>query len=92
MPESNQENRPLPRPASRTTLREMIDNRVAVVALLFLVTGVLGIPILWMNCRFSLTSKIVLSIVTTVYTAALFWGTWMAVRMALDAMAPVTLS
>ncbi len=48
-----------------------VQSRGAVFATLFLVTGVLGIPLLWMNQKFSNTERIVWSVIVTVYTAIL---------------------
>ena len=92
MADSDQQSESLPTAKQRVTLRDVVDSRLAVVLLLFLVMGVLGIPILWMNRRFSLGAKVALSIATTAYTAALVWGCWLAVRMAWDAIAPLVLS
>lgn len=66
-----------------TSLRAAIDNPYVVLALLFLVTGFLGLPVLWISRGFGLTSKIVLSIVVTIYTLLLIgctisviWWSW----------------
>ncbi|TWT82771.1 hypothetical protein CA13_42340 [Planctomycetes bacterium CA13] len=48
-------------------------SRGAVFAILFLVTGVLGIPLLWMNDKFSHAERIFWSIIVTLYTAALIY-------------------
>lgn len=52
-------------------LGELLQNRLAVLALLFLVTGCLGIPLLWVNKRFTTGQRVLWSIVVTLYTAAL---------------------
>jgi hypothetical protein len=74
---------PTPAPGHRGPLREAIDNPWAVLALLFLVTGFLGIPVLWMSRGFTTTMKVVLSIVVTAYTLLLIgctigvlWWAW----------------
>ena len=54
------------------TWRDGVDNPWIVLGLLFFVTGFLGIPLLWMSKGFSTLMKIVLSVVVTVYTFALF--------------------
>ena len=64
----------LPLPPSLT------HSRGAVLAILFLVTGAIGIPLLWMNPNFSTTERIVWSIVATIYTAILI-GIVVAVLM-----------
>lgn len=51
--------------------RDLIQSRSAVLALLFLVTGALGIPLLWMNRQFSNLERVVWSIIVTLYTIAL---------------------
>lgn len=58
-------------PASENLDSRLVQSRVAVLAMLFLVTGFLGIPLLWMNKSFSSTERIVWAIVVTIYTLAL---------------------
>ena len=58
---------------------EMVQSRAAVLAILFLVTGALGIPLLWMNQSFSNLERIVWSIIVTIYTVALIVIAWMIV-------------
>ena len=58
---------------------QMVQSRAAVLAILFLVTGALGIPLLWMNQKFSNPERILWSIVVTIYTVALIAITWMIV-------------
>ncbi len=53
------------------TAPEMFQSRGIVLAILFLVTGVLGIPLLWINRNFSTTERIVWTIIVTIYTTAL---------------------
>jgi len=51
----------------------MADNPVAVITLIFLVTGCLGIPVI-MICRgFSPSKKVFWSVVSVLYTAFLFF-------------------
>ena len=52
---------------------QLLHNRTAVLAMLFLVTGVLGVPLLWMNPNFSTTERILWAIVVTIYTAILIF-------------------
>ena len=54
-----------------------IDNPWVVLACLFLVFAILGIPLLWISKAFPTWAKVVLSIVVTVYTGLLFWGFWL---------------
>jgi cation transporter-like permease len=58
---------------------EMVQSRAAVLAILFLVTGALGIPLLWMNQSFSNLERILWSIIITIYTVALIVIAWMIV-------------
>lgn len=58
---------------------EMVQSRAAVLAILFLVTGFLGIPLLWMNQRFSTLERVVWSVIVTLYTVALIAVAWMIV-------------
>lgn len=64
---------PQPTPA-RTSWREAIDNPRVMIAVLFFVTAATGLPFLWMSRGFSLTSKIVLTILVLIWTALVFWA------------------
>ncbi|MGI9467653.1 MAG: hypothetical protein ACR2OA_11070 [Rubripirellula sp.] len=50
---------------------KLIQSKLAVLACLFLVTGFLGLPLLWMNRRFSTAERFLWAIVVTIYTLAL---------------------
>ncbi|MCO6457571.1 MAG: hypothetical protein J5I93_19900 [Pirellulaceae bacterium] len=52
----------------------LLDRPWVVLSLLFFVMAILGLPLLWKSRAFSLAAKIVLSIVVTLYTLALFAG------------------
>lgn len=86
-----------PRAAARTarkntamgSLREVVDNRWAMVFLLFCVMGCLGVPLLLISRGFSVPAKVLLSIAATAFTAALVWLAWFALRMAWTEMAPL---
>ena len=54
---------------------KVLQSRTAVLAILFFVTGALGIPLLWMNPKFSRIERIVWSIVVSLYTIVLVWIT-----------------
>lgn len=63
-------------PPERGTWREMVDNPWLVLATLFFVTAVLGLPLLWMSRAFSRGTKWTLSVIVVLYTAlllSLFW-------------------
>jgi hypothetical protein len=51
--------------------KDFLQNRGAVLAILFLVTGVLGLPLLWINRKFSNVERVLWSIIVTLYTVAL---------------------
>ena len=50
---------------------KLIQSKLAVLACLFLVTGFLGLPLLWMNRGFSTAERLLWAIVVTIYTLAL---------------------
>lgn len=50
---------------------ELIQSKGAVLAMLFLVTGAIGIPVLWINPNFSKTERVIWSLVVATYTAVL---------------------
>lgn len=54
--------------------KRALDDPWMVLLVLFVVTGCLGIPLLFMSRGFSTTSRLVWSIVSVVYTALLLWG------------------
>ena len=74
---SENRTRPQHLPTRRLDWRSLLDNRWIVLAGLFLVTGALGIPFLWIGRAFSTRMKILLSIVVTLYTALLLWLFWL---------------
>ena len=55
---------------------------VAVIVILFLVLGPLGLGVLWRNDHFTRRSKWVLTVLVLVYTAVLFWAVYIAVQRA----------
>ena len=54
-----------------TTFEDLVQNRGAVLAMLFLATGALGIPLLWMNKKFSDRERMFWAVVVTIYTIIL---------------------
>ena len=55
-----------------SSLRKLADNPYAVIALIFCVTGCLGIPVI-MICRgFSPSKKVLWIVISLIYTAFLF--------------------
>lgn len=61
---------------------DLLQSRGAVLAILFLVTGALGIPLLWINRNFSPLERIAWTIIVTIYTFILIsftvWIVWWA--------------
>ena len=55
-------------------VREIANNIWALYALLFLVTGVLGLPLIFLNTKLSRLHKGLLATAVTLYTASLFFG------------------
>ncbi|MEZ6087216.1 MAG: hypothetical protein R3C05_04125 [Pirellulaceae bacterium] len=62
-----------PRVANQSNrwITDIAENRLMVLGTLFLVTGVLGLPFLWISSKFTRLQKISLSIVVTIYTVLL---------------------
>jgi hypothetical protein len=56
---------------------KLIDNPWLIVAMLFLVTAVCGLPFLWMSRGFSTAWKIVLTIAVLLWTGLVFWAFWL---------------
>ena len=54
-----------------TPFSDLIQSRGAVLTVLFLATGALGIPLLWANKKFSNGQRIFWTIVVTIYTVLL---------------------
>lgn len=75
MDELGAEHPPGPTDAARET--SLADNRWAVLALVFLAAGALGIPLIWLSRAFSRPVKILLTILVTVYTALMLWLVWL---------------
>lgn len=79
--------RPVRSSVSRTKAAgaSLAQSRGMVLAILFGVTGAIGIPLLWMNKRFSTAERIFWSLVVLSYTSLLIGGTlwivWWAYRM-----------
>jgi hypothetical protein len=48
-----------------------LQSRVAVLSILFLVTGAIGVPLLWMNPNFSRTERVLWTVVVSLYTLSL---------------------
>jgi glycopeptide antibiotics resistance protein len=57
--------------------KPLTDNRWFVLATLFFVMAILGLPLLWRSRAFSTAGKILVSFLVTVYTIALIWAVWL---------------
>lgn len=53
------------------------DRPLLIICTLFFVTGVIGLPLLWLSHCFSSATKVILSIVVTIYTAMLIAGVYL---------------
>ena len=62
--------------APTSSTDRMIQSRGAVLAVLFLVMGALGIPLLWMNKAFSNAERWFWAVVVSIYTALLIYIAW----------------
>lgn len=57
-----------------SSIRKLIDNKLAMLAMLFFVTAALGLPFLWRSKRFSRTEKGVWSVIVSIYTIIILWA------------------
>ena len=48
----------------------------SVILAIFLALAVFGLPLLWKSPRFAVWHKVVISIVTVLYTAVILWATY----------------
>jgi hypothetical protein len=55
----------------RSEWERLVSNRKVILAMLFLVTGALGLPLLWLSPAFNATEKVIWSLVNLVYTLIL---------------------
>ncbi|MGV3485241.1 MAG: hypothetical protein ACO1RT_12550 [Planctomycetaceae bacterium] len=62
--------------AGAAVWQQTLQSRVAVLGTLFLVTGALGLPLLWYSSVFSRLEKGLWSLVAMCYTVALLGVTW----------------
>ena len=51
----------------------LVQSKLAVLAVLFFVTGFLGLPLLWLSPRFSNVERWIWAILNTIYTCTLIW-------------------
>ena len=55
---------------------DLVQNKTAVLVTLFAVTGFLGLPLLWMNEKFTTTERIGWAVVNIIYTCGLLYLTY----------------
>jgi len=68
--------------------RGLIDNPYAVLAAVFLAMAILGVPLIW-SCRaWSPVTKTVLTVITVLYTALVFWLFWLAMSWSWGRISP----
>ena len=51
----------------------LVQNKIAVLAVLFFVTGFLGLPLLWLSPLFSNAERWIWATINTIYTCTLVW-------------------
>jgi hypothetical protein len=56
----------------------VIDNPYAVLAAVFLAMAILGVPLIWACRAWSPATKSLLTLLTIVYTALIFWLFYLA--------------
>ena len=54
-----------------------LDNPWIVLASVFFVFAILGVPLIWISKAFPTWAKVLLTMIVTVYTGLLFWGFWL---------------
>jgi hypothetical protein len=55
----------------------VVDNPYVVLAVIFLVTGALGIPLIWMCRAWSPAVKVLLTLTSVAYTVLILWLFWL---------------
>lgn len=65
----------VPAENKKKSWQRVLNSRGAMLAMLFCVTGALGVPFLWKSQTFSAAEKVIWSIIVTIYTGLLLWGT-----------------
>ncbi len=61
--------------AGSNTATKLIQNKTAVLLTLFCVTGFLGLPLLWLNKRFSSVERVLWTVLVCLYSLSLIAGT-----------------
>jgi len=69
--------------------RDIVDNQWLMIAMLFLVTAALGLPLLWISRGFSTWAKIVLTMAVLAWTALVFWVFFLIMAWSWSQLRPV---
>ena len=69
---------------SGSTGTRLADRRGVTLATLFLVTGFLGLPLLWINRNFTTSERWFWAIANTIYTTGLIYAAYRIVLWAID--------
>lgn len=64
-----------------------LDKWWTILILLFCVTGILGLPILWVSKAYGPGMKALLSVIVTIYTGFLFWLVYLVIVFAYQSVA-----
>ena len=82
-PSDKTDSQPLETNEAAQSWRELVDRPVMMILVLFVVTAALGLPFLWISRGFSLTGKIVLTILVLIWTALVLWGFYLVMAWCL---------
>ncbi len=79
-PPPSQASSPAIQTQSQSSLwQQTLNSRAAILGTLFLITGAIGLPLLWYSPVFSQLEKWIWSAIALIYTAALIGVTWAVV-------------
>ena len=79
---------PAAAPTDKRASRGVIDNPYAVLAAVFFAMMFLGIPLIWACRAWSPATKVVLTIVTLLYSALILWLFWLAMSWSWNRISP----
>jgi hypothetical protein len=69
--------------------RGVIDNPYAVLGSVFLALAIFGVPLIWMCRAWTPSTKVVLTIITLLYTALLLWLFYLVMVWSWSRISPV---
>lgn len=73
---------------SPTSVEGITQSKFVVLGVLFLVTGALGLPLLWVNRRFSPIERVIWTVAVSTYTLLLIGFTLAVIRWAYQQIFP----